>query len=598
MDQGCSMGPEFGYEIDSKRNIVLDTNGDPEYVTLPDITLDNGSLYAESILPQQQGFHDDTHKFKTVVGQVGCGKSLMGSAEAFYHSYMYRNNLGFIVMKSMRQMDVAAIRSFEEVLPRKFVWRKSKEHVVMINRFGEQFIREGGDKLPKRQREQRIEEIGGFSTIVYTSFEGTRDALKKWASANIGWYMIDQAEESDVKLYKMLLHRLRKMPSHRQAWFIANLREDLPIESLWIHKLSHPGSPEKLKTHSYLEMDTHMNKTNLPDDFLESLKEGLDEREYAHYVSGDKEKIGMSKAVFTEFSNITNVIQHVDPPDSWDKGVGLDVGLSNPTAFVQVARLPSGEIYVYEEFKEKGQVSSYYAKQILARRTPKHRYFAIDATAGNRFRGTLTSEIDEYMRWGLPFIPATRDVMAGVNRIREYMKFNPARINPWTKQPGSSMLFISDRCPELIREIQQYRYDESKTIGFLNEPEKIRDYDNHLVDALRFIIMLLSVALSAASDVEPTELVKNILPDAKTPKFRDEAGKLSFEHIFSEATRPPEHQVHARSAFNNRFTSVAASEPDAGVKHPGTVIGESSTRQKRSIYTSTWMEKDNTPFAK
>lgn len=506
------MGPEFGYLIDKKRNIVRNDDGEAFTRDLPSIVFDNGEVYSKSILRQQQQFHNDMSKFRAVVGQVGCGKSAMASAEVLYHSYMYANNIGFILMKSMRQMDVAAVRSFEEILPRDLLWRKSKEHVVMLNRFGEEFLKDGGDKLPKRQQEDKLAEIGGLSTIVYTSFEGTREALKKWASASIGWYMIDQAEESDVKLYKMLLHRLRKVPSGRQAWFIANLREDLPIENLWFYKLSHPGSPDRLSTHSYMEMDTHMNETNLPQDFLDSLKEGLDEREYAHYVSGDKEKIGMSKVVFTEFSPVTHVIPHVDPPDSWVKGIGLDVGLSNPTAFVQVAKLPTGELYVFDEFlyvfdefKERGEVSSYYAKQILARRTPNHRLFAIDPTAGNRNRVTGTSEIDEYNRWGLPFQPATRDVMAGVDRLCEYMKFNPARINPWTKQLGGTMLYISDKCQELIREIEQYRYEEAKSLGFSNEPERVRDYDNHLVAALRYIVMLMSVALTPASDVPPID---------------------------------------------------------------------------------------------
>ncbi|MCG9134467.1 hypothetical protein J5I95_22610 [Candidatus Poribacteria bacterium] len=586
------MGPEYGHQLDDKRNFVLDETGNPVRIRLPHIVFDNGKVFADYIESPQQRFLDDMSKFRCVVGQVGCGKSAMASAEALYHSYCYKNNLGFILMKSMRQMDVAAVRSFKEVCPRRLVWRESDEHVLLLNYAGIDFMKSGGKFLPKKQQEARLEEIGGLSTIVYTSFEGTRAALKKWASANIGWYMIDQAEESDIKLYKMLLHRLRKSPSSRQAWFIANLREDLPLESLWIWKFSSPESPQQLSTHSYMEMHTHMNEKNLPQDFLDSLEEGLDETEYAHYVSGDKDKIGMTKAVFTEFSPITNVIKHVDPPDSWEKGIGLDVGLSNPTAFVQVAKLPTGELYVYEEFKEKGEVSSYYAKQILARRTEKHRLFAIDATAGNRSRVTLTSEIDEYLRWGLPFQPATRDVMAGLNRIREYMKFNPTRFNPFTNQPGSSMLFISDRCQELIREIQQYRYDESKSVGFVNEPEKVRDYDNHLVDALRFIVVMMSVALTAASNVNAIDVPQDTYnPNVKRSKFKvTESGNLSFEETFAEALRMP---VGNPSTSNKkRYTSSWTSppvNPNTGVIVPGSQLP--SPKSKRSIYTSTWMEK-------
>ena len=584
------MGPEYGHQLDINRNIVLDEDGKPFRIQLPKVIFDNGKVFYDSIEEPQQRFLNDMSKFQCVVGQVGCGKSAMASAKALYHSYCYKNNLGFILMKSMRQMDIAAVRSFKEVCPRRLVWRESEEHVLLLNYIGVKFMKDGGKDLPKKQQESQLEELGGLSTVVYTSFEGTRAALKKWASANIGWYMIDQAEESDIKLYKMLLHRLRKDPSSRQAWFIANLREDLPIESLWIWKLSSPESPHKLNSHSYMEMHTHMNRKNLPQDFLDSLEEGLNQREYAHYVSGDKDKIGMTKAVFTEFSTITNVIKHVDPPDSWEKGVGLDVGLSNPTAFVQVAKLPTGELYVYEEFKEQGEVSSYYAKQIAARRTEKHRLFAIDATAGNRSRVTLTSEIDEYLRWGLPFIPAKRDVMAGINRLREYMKFNPGRFNPFTNQPGSSMLFISDRCQELIREIQQYRYEESKSVGFVNEPERVRDYDNHLVDALRFIVVMMTVALTAASDVNATDIPSDQFnPNVKKQKFNITAdGNLSFDEIYAEALKPVAGQPNRQKRYTSSW-SVPPEDPHTGVIVPGRQLP--SKRSERSIYTSTWMEK-------
>lgn len=564
---------------------------DGEYIEFPEVVFDNGKIYAESAEDPQRKFHDDPSKFRCVVGQVGCGKSAMGSAEALFHSYAYRNNLGFILMKSMRQMDIAAVRSLEEVIPQDYIWSKSEEGVVIINHYGFRFLKEeGGENLPKKQQEAGLRQIGGLSTIVYTSFEGTRAALKKWASANIGWYMIDQAEESDVKLYKMLLHRLRKDPSARQAWFIANLREDLPLESLWIWQLSSPESHHKLKSHSYMEMHTRMNEKNLPKDFLDSLEEGLDETEYAHYVSGDKDKIGMTKKVFTDFSTITHVIKHVDPPESWEKGIGLDVGLSNPTAFVQVAKLPTGELYVYDEVKEKGEVSSYYAKQIIARRTEKHRLFAIDPTAGNRSRVTGTSEIDEYLRWGLPFQPATRDVMASINRLREYMHFNPARFNPFTNQPGSSMLFISDRCQELIREIQQYRYDESKSVGFVNEPERVRDYDNHLVDALRYIVMLMSVALTAASNVNAIDLPNGTYnPNVKKNNFLSEDGTLSFEKFYAESLKPVPSQPHRKKKYSSACATVGVETDNTGVSVPGSQLP--SAKKKRSIYSSTWMEK-------
>lgn len=83
------------------------------------IVFDNGKVFTDSIESPQQRFLNDRSKFQCVVGQVGCGKSAMASAKTLFHSYCYKNNLGFILMKSMRQMDVAAVRTFKEVCLRR-----------------------------------------------------------------------------------------------------------------------------------------------------------------------------------------------------------------------------------------------------------------------------------------------------------------------------------------------------------------------------------------------------------------------------------------------------------------------------------------------
>ncbi|MYB02004.1 MAG: hypothetical protein F4118_00535 [Acidimicrobiaceae bacterium] len=562
---------------------------DPDGELLPKIHLNNGKVFHESIEDPQQELLDDSNKWIAMVGQVGSGKSLVASVKAVFHSWYYPNNTGFILMESMSQMKLAAIPSFFEACPRWMIYRKNMSQSIglvwLINKVGYAYLKGEGKNVPKKKQEAKLEEIGGLSLVVFTSFQGTVKALRKWASGNIGWYMIDQAEMTgNPRVYKALNERLRKEPSGRQAWFLANLREDIPEESTWLWQRFSEESPNKLDWHSYHEVTTLQNTENLPDDFVKGLEISLDDEEFARYVTGDKSKIKMTKAAFPDFNRLTHVIPHEDPPSTWVKGIGLDTGLTNPTAFVEVARLPSGELYFFREYEVAGEVASVHAKEILRIRTPNHKYWAIDFITMNRNRVSGAKEIEEYWRYGLPFHPATRDVPARVNRIREYMKFQKHRRNPFTGQLGSPMMFVSDKCTKLIDQIEKYRAEEAKThIGFTNEPEKFRKYNDHLVDAMQYITMLISIALSATSDVVAVDTPEGgYNPDVKKLDFIDKNGRLDFSKVMEQARRPVEHTPLTVNKYTSPHIEVT---PDNPSPFPSNPPGHAT---KKNRTTSAW----------
>lgn len=554
--------------------------------TFPAITLKSGDIYHKTIKDKQRAFHKDDTKYRAVVGQVGSGKSAMASAEAFYHSYFYRDNMGFIIMESKPQMGLAALPSFEEVVPHDLIWRKSEDNWLILNQFGDKFMEEGGSRMPKKHQEKKLEEIGGLSRIVFTSFTGTTAALGKWASGNIGWFFIDQAERANAKIHKKLAERMRKRPSHRQAWFVANPREDVPEQSTWLWQRFCPESPHQLRMHSYHEMTTFDNASNLPSDFIDGLEVLLDDDEFARMVSGDKEKYGMTDAIFSDFNRVTHVVPHKDPPSSWEKGIGLDIGLRQ-TAFVQLARMPSGDFYVYDEYQEPG-IASIHAKEIVRRKTPTHKLFVVDPTAVNREYISNTRKIDEFIRFGLPFFPGARDVPAGVNRIREYFQWIDDHENPWTKQKGSPRLFISDRCHMLIEQIELYRYEEQKThTSFVNPPEKPRKYKDHLVDALRYILMVMSIPLSPTSELTPGDFSGKVNPLA--PVKDDDVtyntdGKPDFSPLFEKAKKPQGHQGGVLYPRNNKSTDTPSDQF-------GVSPFSSGQKQIKRLYTNAWMER-------
>ena len=521
-----------------------------------------GLIYQESITEKQQVFHACDSKFRAVQAMIGAGKSAMATIEAFRHSWYYRSNFGFIIRKSIPQANISAIPDLMDVCPRWMIvsWNKTDKCLELLNQYGYEFLKNGGEAMRKGERYDWLQEIGGTSQIIFTSFEGTTDALEKWASSNLGWYFIDQAEQANEDIYVKLNERMRRMPSARQAWFIANFSRDIPQQSGWLWRFFSEDSPEYRENHWYTDdMPTDANAKNLPPDYKTTLKQTMHPDDYARLVSGDKEQMRMSKSVFPELSRDVHVLpEHKEPPPHWYRGIGLDPGLSNPTAFLEVAFSPNGDAYVYNEYEEKNRAVSDESMVLRNLITPQHIFFFMDGIDGlKRNKVTMTSLQAEYIAHGIPFDLAPREVLPGVQRIKEYLKFDEKRIHPFTGKRGAPRLLISPQCVKLIQALMLYRFDERKThTVFENEPEKFRKWKDHLVDALRFILTGATLPVGAKQEMpsySPAGAPRKT--DGPITQLQYNAqGHLDFSHVMRAAKEPVPQIANRESRTANRNT--------------------------------------------
>lgn len=114
--------------------------------------------------------------------------------------------------------------------------------------------------------------------------------------------------------------------------------------------------------------------------------------------------------------------------------------------------------------------------------------------------GYRFSVADEYMDAGIPTIAAQNDVIAGINRVKEYLRIDPTRYHAFLKDVdgdpimGAPRLYIFPQCTNLIEEIGQYKW-KSYTGMSLGSPERddIKEAPvkrkDHAVDDLRYAIM-------------------------------------------------------------------------------------------------------------
>lgn len=502
----------------------------------PEIVLPNGYIYQDHKYQYQQDFHDSGAKWRWMGGAVGGGKSVTGIAEAIKHSWMYDDNYGLILRKTFPELRISAMKDFQGICPPwMIVGQNRQEHWIdLINKTGyEQVYNVGNNRfLKKRRLREKLEAVRGISRVEFISFEGTLQAQSKFRSANIGWYMVEQAEEASLDIYHLLNERLRRDPSGRQAWFISN-----PRGHDWLWKLFHPDSLTRAQGHEFFHVRTSDN-TALPDDYEDALRATYSEEQADRLLEGDFDV--STDAIFPEFNVDLHTIDHIEPLRDWEKAIGLDHGLNNPTAAVFAARLPTGEIYIYDEYYEKDKLVSDHAQALKPRITSTHLCRMIDPTTRNREPIAGATVMGEYARHGLHFTPSSNDVQAGINRIKEYLKMVDDKEHPFTGQKGSPNMIISKKCQMLIDELIGYEKEPLKTgIGSSNQPEKPRKYNDHAVDAARFMMMGFAKPMSAASKVEDMPKFQFLNADPMKGVKVDDDGEvtLTIDYMIKQASR-------------------------------------------------------------
>ena len=146
------------------------------------------------------------------------------------------------------------------------------------------------------------------------------------------------------------------------------------------------------------------------------------------------------------------------------RAYGMDIGW-NCTAAVFLAVDPdTGTHYVIGEYKMGQEKPPVHAAAIHAH--AKNQFGAIDPAARGRNQSDGEKLIDQYRDLNLKLRVADNRVEAGIHRVQMLM--------------STGKLRIFETCPRLLAELRKYSRDENG---------KIRKRDDHLLDALRYVIM-------------------------------------------------------------------------------------------------------------
>lgn len=234
-------------------------------------------------------------------------------------------------------------------------------------------------------------------------------------------------------------------------------------------------------------------------------QEERDIREHGKFVA-------KSGNVFPNFSRETHVLDAPLPLleyKDWMWYTSVDVGWSNPTAWLWHAVAPDGRIYTFAEHYASRMTVAEHARVVLEReaawgKTPEVR---TGDPAMKQVTGAVgTSYLIEYGRHGIGIgvegVP--HDVAIGVEKMQQYIQV--LERSSWGENRPTWM--ISPNCPNLIRELKKLRwatYDSTKMTYDRNRKEEIHKKDDHAADSARYFFTLMP-------DLRPINTIRKDAP--------------------------------------------------------------------------------------
>lgn len=362
--------------------------------------------------------------------------------------------------------------------------------------------------------------VPGAKAVVY--FIGL-DEPGKIDSMNLSGFGIDEASQTTEEAFLKLQGRLRNTKGLRKGLLVGNPKGRDHVYRHFVSKLA-VSPPSRHQFHMIVAPSTE--NIHLPEGYIEGMLGSYSKERIQRDIMGSFDSFeGM---IYSEFDRSVHVVHPYDIPDGWTRLIGQDDGFTNPAASIFGAVDENGDIVIYDEVYVSGVVVTDLCKNhINPKIGDKKMHMLIDPSTKakrNQSGGVAYSNFSVYLD-NLPkqvsVAGANNDVSVGIDRVKTFMKVNP--------KTGKPRLTIFNTCTNLLEEIGEYRWAElsSNQEGSKNQKEEPRKYNDHAVDALRYLVI---------SRPDPTKI--NDTAKAEFPSMSG-AIRKDFENFRKPKERDP-----------------------------------------------------------
>jgi hypothetical protein len=168
----------------------------------------------------------------------------------------------------------------------------------------------------------------------------------------------------------------------------------------------------------------------------------------------------------------------------WTIYRGIDIGFRLPTACVWAKVDPEGNVWIYRDYEQAGLVHEDHAQNIVAQSVePVYQtYISPDAARRGGIQREDITPLRVYRQHGVFAREADDALNPGLSVVARYIRAS------LEDSPTHPKIFFSIKCTKVIRALENYQFLDVNNRQDLDQPDKPRKKDDHLPDALRYLL--------------------------------------------------------------------------------------------------------------
>src|SRR3990167_5585048 len=370
------------------------------------------------------------------VGGIGSGKTIAGVARALAFAGE-RRCLGVVLAPTYSMLRDATLRTFME-LGEGLIEDFNKSEMVARLRNGSEVLFRNADDPGKRR------------------------------GPNLHWAYLDEAALCGPDIWPVLLGRLRQFGEPGYAWLTTT-----PKGRNWVWQRF---VQEQMVDHAVIRARTHDNPYLMPE-FVQGL-----EREYRGAFAAQElhgEFVAYEGLIYDEFRREAHVWYN-ELPHFERLIMGIDWGYTNPAVTLVIGIDSDGRALVLDEYYRRGVSLD---THVAATLELQQQWGAYEAFCDP----SEPEHIARMREMGIAAHAAPNAVIAGIQAVKSRLTM---------QGDGLARLYVTERCPYLISEIESYAWAERKGER-IDQPEKTND---HAMDARRYAIMGRDVSGQASAE--------------------------------------------------------------------------------------------------
>lgn len=400
-----------------------------------------------SFLPKQKEVLDATKHKKYILysGAFGAGKTILLAHVVIRECIANPRSLWFVGSQTVPMLRDTVVRTFLEEIDL---------YQVEINKTRASLPKEDQYILDFRIEKQWRPSIMEFrffndSTVLFRSC----DEPSKFKSLNLDGFAIDEPVDIDEDVFLMLQGRLRGNHTKNRLGVMAG---NPAGKTNWVYQTFF----ERKMNEYYVVHTTTYDNSFLPLDYITSCEMNYDADYARRYLRG--EWGSFEGQVYKDFSIDKHVGDYADKEYNYYIG-GYDDGYRNPACFLTIGIDGDRNMYVVDEYYEKGRTSSEIAEDVheLDKKFNYHKIYA-DPSALNWIEVAKQKKIRVE--------DGNNEIDTGIAKLKMFFK--------------NDIIHIDRGCKNLVKELESYRYEKDRFSQ--NLTEKPIKKDDHACDALRY----------------------------------------------------------------------------------------------------------------